>query len=283
MSTQPVSAPAAATAPAAGGGRSRLRAYRNPFRLAVSAGLWSGLWYLLVYLVLGWVLFSVCFVAVALAAVLAITIAGLPMLIGVGAAIRGCANLERGRLRWVFTSPVRGRYRKLVGPGILARVRTQWRDPATWRDIAYLMGVFLPLVIMDTVVVLVWLILLAGITLPVWYRFPEQSYTGGVAHGVQFGYFPHGPNGHPGYGLYVNTLPKALLAAAAFLVLWLAFNYVLLITARAHATVARALLRPPVDPLAEAKGMLARPGPLQPLVPAPANHRPGAAPPSPGW
>jgi hypothetical protein len=275
MSTHLVSAPAAA------GGRSRLRAYRNPLRLAFSAGLWAGLWYLLVYLVLGWVLFAICFVAVALAAGLAITIAGLPMLIAVGASIRGCANVERRRLRWVFTRPVRGRYRKLAEPGILARVRTQWRDPATWHDIAYLMGAFIPLMVLDFAVVLVWLVFLAGITLPAWYRYPEQSYNFGVAHGVQLGYFPNGPNGQPGYGLFVNTLPKALLAAAGFLVLWLAFNYVLLVTARAHATVARALLRPPADPLADVKDMLARPGPLPPLVPAPASHQPGAAPTSP--
>jgi hypothetical protein len=273
-----MSQPVSTASPA--GGRSRLRAYRNPLRLAVSAGLWAGCWYLLVYLVLGWALFAVCFAAVALAAVLAITIAGLPMLIAVGGAIRGCANVERSRLRWVFTEPVHGRYRKLTGPGIVARVRTQWRDPATWRDIAYLMGVFIPLMVLDVVVVLVWLVFLAGITLPAWYRFPEQSYTGGVAHGVQFGYFPNGPNGHPGYGLYVNTLPKALLAAAGFLVLWLAFNYVLLVTARAHATVARALLRPAPDPLAGVKDMLARPGPLPPLVPASGDHRPGPAPPA---
>jgi putative sensor protein len=273
MSIQP------AGAPAADGGRSRLRAYRNPLRLAVSAGLWSGCWYVLAYLVLGWALFAVCLVAAAAAAVFAITVVGLPVLIAAGGAIRGCASAERGRLRWVFTQPVRGRYRKLAGPGILTRVRTQWRDPATWRDIAYLMGMFIPLMVLDTVVVAVWLVFLAGITLPAWYRFPEQTYSHGVAHGVQLGYFPNGPNGQPGYGLYVNTLPKALLAAAAFLVLWLAFNYVLLVTARAHATVARALLRPPADPLAAVKDMLARPGPLPPLVPAPADGRPGTAPP----
>jgi hypothetical protein len=185
-----------------------------------------------------------------------------------------------GVLVWVFTRPVRGRYRKLAGPGILVRVRTQWRDPATWRDIAYLMGMFIPLVIMDLVVVALWLVFLAGITLPIWYRFPEQSYTGGVAHGVQFGYFPNGPNGHPGYGLFVNTLPKALLAAAVFLVLWLLFNYAVIATARAHATVARALLRPPADPLAEVKDMLSRPGPLAPLTATPEDHRAATAPPS---
>ena len=41
--------------------------------------------------------------------------------------------------------------------------------------------------------------------------------------------------------------------------------YVLVITARAHAAVARSLLRGPTDPLAEAKDVLAGPGPLGPL------------------
>jgi hypothetical protein len=41
----------------------------------------------------------------------------------------------------------------------------------------------------------------AGITLPVWYQHPHQAFTTGVngsssssAHGVQLGYFPHGPH-----------------------------------------------------------------------------------------
>ncbi len=66
-------------------------------------------------------------------------------------------------------------------------------------------------------------------------------------------------------GLYVDSFPKALLAAAGFLVLFLIFSYVLVATARAHAAVARALLGPPADPLAGAKDVLAGPGPLGPL------------------
>jgi hypothetical protein len=264
---------------AAAAGRSRLRVCRNPLRLAVSPALWTGVSYLLAYQVVGWALFGVVFGGVTAAALLAVTLAGLPVLIAVGATIRGCANVERGRLRTVFTEPVRGRYRKLAGPGIIARVRTQWNDPATWRDVAYLMGMFVPLVVMDFVVLAVWATLLSGVTLPIWYRFSEQTYPGGTAHGVQLGYFPNGPNGHPGHGLYVDTLPKALLVAAGFGVLWLAFNYVLVVTARAHATVARALLRPPPDPLAEVRDMLSRPGPLSPLVATPGDRQDGPAPP----
>ena len=58
---------------------------------------------------------------------------------------------------------------------------------------------------------------LAGITLPAWYWAPWQSVHGTRFHGYQLGYFPNGPHGHPGYGLYIDTLPKALLAAAVSL------------------------------------------------------------------
>ena len=76
------------------------------------------------------------------------------------------------------------------------------------------------------------------------------------------GYFPNGPHGHPGWGLYVDSLPKALLTALVCLVAFLLFNYVVVATARAHALVARGLLSEPADPLEEAKEVLRSPGPL---------------------
>lgn len=172
---------------------------------------------------------------------------------------------------------------QVARPGIMAQVRVRWRDPATWRDIAYLLGLWLPLYALDLIVLTVWLTLLAGVTLPVWYWAPRGNagvgYVNGTqAHGVALGYFPHGPHGHGAVGLYVDTLPKALLAAAGFLVLFLLFNYVIVAMARAHARIARALLRPPADPLAVAREVLAGPLPLGPLKtqscngPPPASH-----------
>jgi len=58
---------------------------------------------------------------------------------------------------------------------------------------------------------------------------------------------------------------EALLAALGCLLLLVPFSYVLALTARTHASVARALLRPPEDPLAQAKDLLQRPGPLPSL------------------
>jgi hypothetical protein len=228
--------------------------------------------------VTGWVLFALAFTAATVAVMLAVTLAGIPLLAAAAGVVRGCANAERWRLRQVLTQPVRGRYQKVTRRGIVAQATTRWRDPATWRDVAYLIGLWAPLFILDTVVLTVWLTFLSGITLPAWYRFPRSDFANGTSvHGVQLGYFPNGPHGPGGAGLYVDTLPKALLAAAGCLVLWLLFNYVLLITVRAHATVAAALLRPPPDPLGEAKATLRQPGPLPPLVPGPGARDPGSA------
>jgi hypothetical protein len=258
---------------------SRLRLYRNPLRLAWSASPWRAAGFLAVYLLGSWLLFSVAFTVATTAAVLAITLAGIPLLVGAAGVIRGCANVERSRLRQVFTEPVRGEYRQVTAPGIMAQLRVRWRDPATWRDLAYLVGLWVPLTILDTVVISVWATFLAGITAPIWYWAPESNYANGqLVHGIQLGYFPDGPHGPGGHGLYVDTLPKALFAAAGCLILFLLFNYVLVATARAHAFAARTLLRPPTDPLAGAREVLANPGPLRSLTPQPLNETSQASP-----
>jgi Putative sensor len=252
-------------------GGTRLSLYRNPLRLAVSASPWRAAWYLAGYVfAAGWVLFAAAVTMTVTAAAFAVTLAGIPLLVAASAMLRWGADVERARLRQVLTEPVGGGYRPDAGTGIMAQVRTRWRDTATWHDLAYLIGLWAPLLILDTVVLAVWLTFLAGVTLPAWYWAPRGNagfgYTSTTTiHGVTLGYFPHGPNGPGGAGLYVDTLPRAVLAAAVFLVLFLLFSYVLVITARGHAAVARALLRAPADPLAEAKDVLAGPGPLGPL------------------
>jgi hypothetical protein len=251
-------------------GGTRLPLYRNPLRLAVSPSLWRAAWFLAAYVfAVGWVLFAVALTATVTAAVLLITLAGIPLLIAAAAVLRWCADVERSRLRQVLAGPVRAGYRP-VSAGLLTQARARWRDPATWRDVTYLVGLWAPLFVLDTIVLTVWLTFLSGVTLPAWYWAPRGNaglgYTSPtIIHGVTLGYFPHGPHGPGGVGLYVDTLPKALLAAAGFLVLFLVFSYVLVLTARTHASVARSLLRAPADPLAPAKEVLAGPGPLGPL------------------
>jgi hypothetical protein len=60
----------------------------------------------------------------------------------------------------------------------------------------------------------------------------------------------------------IRLVPKALAVAGVGLILFLIFNYILVLTARAHAAVARGLLGPAEDPLRQAKDVLGRPGPL---------------------
>jgi Putative sensor len=241
---------------------------RNPVGLLFSGTLWASAWYLLAYLVIAWALFAIALTILVGGGLLSVTLAGLPVLIAAAAVIRWCANFERARLRGMGIR-VRGGYREFTGSGLLARLRSHWSDPALWRDIAYLFGLMAPLLALDFAVTVIWLVFIAGITLPAWYRFPRQTFTIGVngggngsAHGVQLGYFPHGPHGPGAWGLYVDTLPKALITAAVCLVLFLLFNYVVVTTARLHAAIARALLRAPEDPLREAREVLGRPGPL---------------------
>ena len=171
-------------------------------------------------------------------------------------------TVEWARLRPMVDGPVAGSYRQVVGSGVMAQLRTRWRNPATWRDVAYVVGLFVPLLALDTIVLAVWWGSLAGITLPIWYWAPWQTIHGVRYHGSQLGYFPNGPHGPDHWGLYVDTLPKALAVAGVCLILFLLFNYVVVLTARAHVAVARGLLGAAEDPLREAKEVLGRPGPL---------------------
>jgi len=245
----------------------------NPLQLLVSGGLWRGAWYLIVYVfATGWLLFSAVFTVVTTAACFAITLAGIPLLSAAAGVLRGCAAVERGRLRELFAQPVRGSWRPVPPRGLLAQAGARWKDPATWRALTYLVALWAPLFALDTAVLTIWLTFLAGVTIPLWYWAPTQLspigyvHGGAQVHGIAYGYFPHGPYGPGAYGVFVDTLPKALLMAAVFAVLFTLSGYLIVITARAHGRVARALLRSPADPLAPARDVLTRPGPLPPLT-----------------
>jgi Putative sensor len=252
-------------------GRSKLNLRLDPVRLLFSAGLWRGIGYLIGYLVLGGPLFSIALSVVTTVGVLSFTLFGIPLAIAGAAVVHWCGAVERGRLRGVFDTPVKADYPPLPPRGLIARARACWTDRATWREFAYLVGLFPSLFTLDTAVVAIWAWFASWITLPLWYWAPWIDYHGVRYHGFQLGfYFPQGRPGGPGaVGVFIDTLPKALMAAGLGLAGVLIFNYVVVATARMHARVARALLRPPADPLAEVKAALAAPGPLGPLYPNP--------------
>jgi hypothetical protein len=239
---------------------SKLSLRRDPIRLVLSRDPWAAAWYLLGYLLVGWALFAIALSTAVAGAGLSITFAGLPVLVAAAAAIRWCADVERARLRPF--ARIQGTYRQVTGHRIMAQARARWRDPATWRDVAYLVGMYVPLLVLDAIVLAVWWGFLAGITLPIWYWAPWKQIHGVRYHGYDLGYHPNGPHGPGGWGLYIDTLREAFAVAAVCLVLFLIFNYVLVATARAHVAVARRLLGAAEDPLRQAKEVLDRPGPL---------------------
>ncbi|HEY3906578.1 MAG TPA: sensor domain-containing protein [Streptosporangiaceae bacterium] len=258
-------------------GRSKLVLRLDPVRLLFSRSLWRAVGYLTGYLVFSGLLFAIALAVVTTVGALSFTLFGIPLAIAAAWAVHWCAGVERWRLRAVFDAPVKASYPPLPPRGLLARARACWTDRATWREFAYLVGLFPPLFCLDTVVVAIWAWFASWITLPLWYWAPWTDYHGIKYHGMQLGfYFPQDrrPGGAGTIGIFVDTLPKALIVAAAGLVGLLIFNYVIVATARMHARVARALLRPPADPLAEVKAALATPGPLGPLHPSPLHPSP---------
>ena len=82
-----------------------------------------------------------------------------------------------------------------------------------------------------------------------------------------YGYFPNGPDAAGRYGVYVDTLPKALLTAAVFRSCSCSSTTCWWPPPGLHARVARACCGRPADPLAAAKDVLAQPGPLPSLTP----------------
>lgn len=198
--------------------------------------------------------------AVTTAVLLGWTLVAAPLLVAAAAVTRWCAEVERVRLRPMTGSRVQGSYREPDRPGLIARALTPWKDVAIWRDFAYLVGLFVPLAVIGLIVITLWLCCIGGVTLPLWYQFPVNHFAHGLTvHGVQLGYFPDGPHGTGAVGWYVQTLPQALLVAALAIPGLLVTSYLVVITARAHSTIARVLLRAPRDPLAAAKEILERP------------------------
>jgi hypothetical protein len=233
-----------------GGDDSRIPLHRNPLRLATSASPWRSVWYLASHLAGGTVGAAAAALAACAGATAAATGAGIPLLSPAAGAVRGCADAERRRLRLIWPEPVRGDYAPDAGPGSVARALGRWRDAVLWRDLGYLVALWVPLALLDVAALGIWATLLLGITLPFWYWLPRGTdlvgyLHGRSVHGVALGYFPHGAAGPGAVGLYADTLPRAMAAAVIFAGLFLAFNYLLVKAARAHAGVSRAVLGPP--------------------------------------
>jgi hypothetical protein len=209
---------------------------------------WRSALYLLSSVVLGTVMFVVTVALVVSAWAASIVWIGVPVLLVVAAVVRALAHVERQRaalIRPATATATRPRPAAPPGTGLLAQVRRAWTDPAVGRACGYLVGLYLPLLVLDVGALSVGLACLAGITLPLWsWSLPLDTVS----------------------WLWIGELPWSLLVAgvSAFL-LFVGAGPLLVAAARVHAGAAGGLLGPPVDPLADARAVLARPGPLRPL------------------
>ncbi|MFF8787338.1 sensor domain-containing protein [Streptomyces sp. NPDC015125] len=238
----------------------------GPLRMLTSPAPWRATAYLAGYLVSGTVLF-----AVSTAAVLAGLVFGqltLTVVVTVGSAwfVRCCAQVERGRAA-LIDAPIPYAYQEVTEPGLAGHLKARCTDPAFFRDCACLILMYPLLLLLDTLALLLWLPLLIGVSLPLWFwsvtsRPPEGS----SVHGVRLG-----RSDGTGPGVWIDTWPAALIAAAIALLLALYASYLVVAAARLHLAVTHTLLRPPTDPLAPAKRVLAEPGPLSrpPVGPLP--------------
>jgi hypothetical protein len=237
--------------------------YRNPLRMPFTAGVWAAAWYLFSYLVVGVIMFCVIVTAAATSAGLVVVWAGLPMLIGTAYFIRGCAGFERRRARVVVPEGLAPLEPVASAEGFFAILKAQWKDQTTLRGLAHFVFLFVPLFVLSSFVFFLWIGLLGMVSLPIWYRYIPQTFDNGTkAHGMAWGNFPNGPHSSGGWGFWIGSNGAAIVAALVGLVLFLAWNYVLVATARLHVASVRAMISDFRDPLAAAKRVLDTPGPL---------------------
>lgn len=215
----------------------RLR-YRNPFSLLFSSAPWCAALYVVTSIPIAIAVFVLSVVLTVVGFGLSLTWVGLPLLLLALVTVQGLAAFERRRAGWVLgidtTLPPRAMARGLRG-----QLTSRLRDPRTWREYVVLVALFPVLLVVDVIAFVLWLIPLALISLPFWYRYPPQTFDNGTsAHGVQLGYYPDGPQGTRRYGWFIDDLHSALLAAGAGVVLLaLVGTYVVVGAARFRSLV----------------------------------------------
>jgi signal transduction histidine kinase len=206
------------------------RATRNPAFELVSGRTWAATGYLMAAFPVGifWSVFTVTALAVGISMV--VLWIGFPILVLTMLCWKGGARAERAFIRSTLGVEIPEPYRPIPAGPFLRRWRARASDPATWRDGGYLL-LHGPLGSIEfCVVTVLWSIPLAMLSVPFWYA--------AVPGGARLVEISNRPL------VVVDTLPKALLAAAAGLVLALCVPPLVRGLAAGHAWIARGLLGP---------------------------------------
>jgi signal transduction histidine kinase len=195
-------------------------------------GLARRVGFLLLTLPLGLVYFGVLFGGL-ISAITGAFIVGIPLFVGLMFLWRALARFERRLLARMLDVRIDDPYRTPISDTRLGRVRDRLVDPATWKDLAYLL-LLMPLGIASFTVV----VSLAGtaiglLTLPAW--------AWSVPDGVDIGF------------LTVSSAGESLLVAPLALPVWLLLLLAVRGLVALHGAVARALLSASDDPAMSAR------------------------------
>jgi signal transduction histidine kinase len=188
--------------------------------------------YLLLTLPLGAIYFGVLVAGLASAVGGAIII-GIPLFVGLMFMWRALARFERRLLRRLLDVRIENPYRTPVSATRLGRIRDRVTDPATWKDLAYLL-LLLPMGLVSfTVVVCLCGTAIGLLTVAAWGP--------AVPDGVDIGL------------VHVDSVAKGLLVLPLALPTWLLFVLAVRGLVNLHSGIARALLSASPDPVLAAR------------------------------
>jgi signal transduction histidine kinase len=142
---------------------------------------------------------------------------------------RGGARLERRWVRAMLGVEIPDPYRPLPDGSLWQRARILASDPATWKDLAYLLVLFPVGLVWFVATTTLWGFGLTFLTTPLWFWIPPEG-----------GLVSLGDRGV----LVLDTLPEALLAAVAGAAGCVAAAWAVRGMAAAHGALALALLGP---------------------------------------
>lgn len=153
---------------------------RGPVGVVTDPATWRAVPYMLVSLAFGVGWFVVLVVAVPFSVALVILWVGIPLVLLTMVVWRGAAMLERRVLRAALGVRIADPYRERPKRGIAAHMGWLFKDPATWKDLGYLLLLF-PLSLVEFVVSVVsWATTITLITSLFWYAQGEVLRFGGV-------------------------------------------------------------------------------------------------------
>jgi Putative sensor len=129
---------------------------------ACSTAPWRATAFMLLSFIFGVTYFLALITAVAVGVVTLIIWIGIPILVMTLVASRAAANFERWRLRRLLGADIPPPYHASPEGGLARRLRTQVSDPASWRDLLYLLLMF-PVGVAELAVVVVGFSLTIGL------------------------------------------------------------------------------------------------------------------------